>query len=316
MAPKDSASEPDQDDALAAAVDELYAGDLDQFTPRRNELAKRSRAAGDKEVAKAITALRKPTQAAFTINRLARTDPSAIDELITVGGELRRAQRSTDAESLRELNKTRRALLNSLVRRAFEVIEQQSPTASQQDDISATFQAALADPDLAQQLQGGTLVKAAESSGFGFTPPELTLVRSSASRRAAVGDGLAAVMSTKDEESANAGVADTKAADTDAAVASAAAEKEAKATAREKAARQKADQRAVARQRAQSEVDAADAAVHTAVVAIDAGQQLIRMLQRQLTDARRELENAQKAAKDAETRQRKAREALNKLQSD
>ena len=304
---------------LDKAVDELYALDLDQFTPRRTELAKAARTAGDKDAAKAITALRKPTQSAFTINRLARTDPATIDSLVEVGADMRTAQRSADGKQLRELNTQRRRLLDNLTKRAFEIIGQQSPSAGQREEVNATLMAALADPSVAEQLQQGILVRAAESSGFGFSPPELTLIRSPLKPSSATAtepeSKIAApakrgkAVATEPRTAAKADQADSE---PDSAAVARKREKDAEAERRAAAEerRQQAQAKEVAR--AQAEADAADDAVHAAVAAIDATQQLIRMLQRQLTDARRELEEHQKDAKSAENRQRKAREALNK----
>lgn len=290
----------DEESRLEAAIDELYAADLDQFTPRRTELAKAARAAGDKDVAKAISALRKPTQSAFTMNRLARTDPSAIVGLIDIGAELRRAQRSADGKQLRELNAQRRSLLDSLTRRAFEIIGQQSPSSGQREEVNATLTAALADPTVAGQLQQGVLVQAAESSGFGFSPPELTLIRNPVKRPE--------VSSNPAPTPVEKAVADRKSTETEEAIRKAAVGRQAE-TDRRRANRERRDALLT---KAQYEAEAADEAVNTAMAAIEADQQLIRVLQHRLNEARRRLEEDAKHAKLAETRQRRAREALNK----
>ncbi|MGH3207017.1 MAG: hypothetical protein ACRDNO_04590, partial [Trebonia sp.] len=59
-------------DRVAAAAEALYGADPEAFTGRRGELAAAARDAGDKAAAKAITALRKPTRAAWVVNQLAR----------------------------------------------------------------------------------------------------------------------------------------------------------------------------------------------------------------------------------------------------
>jgi hypothetical protein len=311
--------------ALEDAVEALYAADLDSFTATRTELAKAAKSAGDREGAAAITALRKPTVAAFTVNRLARTDPDAVEQLIDLGKRLQQAQRTTDAGAMRELNKERRQLLSELVTRAFDVVGQQSPSAAAQEDVSATFQAALADSSVAEALRSGTLVKAAESAGFGFTAPELTLLPGGASARS----GAAAPKRPKDGEGGGTKVA---AAGRRAGRADAAPEGQDKAeqdrtdekadvdNAKDKARKEQADKaqrqeekRRAEKERAQAEVTAADSAVDEAIAAIEAGQQRIRRLQHELLDARSDLEAAQQAARTAEARQKKARTALNRL---
>ncbi len=291
---------------LDDAVDELYALDLDRFIPRRNELAKAAKADGDKEAAAAIGGLRKPTQSAFTINRLARTDPGAIDALVEVGTDLQRAQTAGDGKALRELNTQRRRLLDQLTRRAFEIIGQQSPTAGQREEVTATLTAALADTGVADQLRQGILVRAAESSGFGFSPPELTLIRSPRPAAAAEAPPERETPSTP-----------SKADEKDDQQADQKAVRERAAEARADAARAKQERERAAHDRAvaaaQAEADAADAAVQDAVDRAGAAQQLITRLQRELSAARRALEEAQKQTKTAEQKQKSARAALNKV---
>jgi hypothetical protein len=62
-------------DLLADAVARLYEADPDEFMPLRKDLAEAARAEGDKDAAKKITGLRKPTRSAWVVNRLVRTDP-------------------------------------------------------------------------------------------------------------------------------------------------------------------------------------------------------------------------------------------------
>ncbi|MBO0806417.1 MAG: hypothetical protein J2P25_25490, partial [Nocardiopsaceae bacterium] len=71
-------------DRVTAAATELYGADPGAFTARRKELADEARAAGDRDAAKRITALRKPTRAAWAVNRLARADPGAPERLATL----------------------------------------------------------------------------------------------------------------------------------------------------------------------------------------------------------------------------------------
>jgi hypothetical protein len=57
---------------LEDAVDELYGLPVADFTARRNELARATRAAKDRATATAITALKKPAVHVWLANRLAR----------------------------------------------------------------------------------------------------------------------------------------------------------------------------------------------------------------------------------------------------
>src|ERR687891_633946 len=55
-----------------AAIADLYGLPLDEFTPARNELAKRLRGEGDRETAERVKELAKPSVAAWTVNQIAR----------------------------------------------------------------------------------------------------------------------------------------------------------------------------------------------------------------------------------------------------
>src|SRR4051794_16329142 len=76
------------------AKPDLYGLPLDEFTGARDAEAKRLRAEGDADGAKAAKALRKPSRAAWAINRAVRAEPGAMWDLIDAGERLTRAQNS------------------------------------------------------------------------------------------------------------------------------------------------------------------------------------------------------------------------------
>jgi hypothetical protein len=164
-------------DLLGEAVEELYSADPEEFTQRRGELAAAARSAGQAATARQIAALRKPTRSAWVINQLARTDPDAVSRLAELGEELRAAERSRDGSNLRELSQARRQLIAALVRQALAASGQQGAPAVLREDITATLAAALADPEVAGQIQLGMLLRPARRSGFGTEQgPALALV--------------------------------------------------------------------------------------------------------------------------------------------
>lgn len=164
-------------DHLAAAIADLYGGDLTQFTRRRTALAAQARISGDSAAAKAITALRKPTKAAFVVNRLFRSDPRAATQLSDLGAELRAVQRSADAHQMRKLTGTRKELVDALSDQAFEAALERSPTPALREEVTATLKAALADARVTEMMTQGTLLKSVEWDGFGFpSAPELSVV--------------------------------------------------------------------------------------------------------------------------------------------
>ena len=148
------------------AIAELYAGDPDVFIERRRELASQARAAGDREAAKTIGGLGKPTRSAWIVNNLIHADPGVAVSLAELGGKLRSGD-ALDGASIRELSRGRRELVDNLVRRAMDEAGQGSPSVALRDEVTDTFNAALADPDVAEQVTAGTLLKAVHWAGFG-----------------------------------------------------------------------------------------------------------------------------------------------------
>jgi hypothetical protein len=168
----------DRTDAVDAAARILYAAAPEDFMTRRSELAAQARADGAGDAARAIEKLRKPTVAAWVVNALVLDDPSVVDRLSELGDRLRAAQHALDAGRLRELSTERRALVATLTKAAMTKAGRASVGAGLRDEVSGTFEAALADPDVAARL--GRLQRSEQWSGFGFAPsgaPELTLVQ-------------------------------------------------------------------------------------------------------------------------------------------
>lgn len=147
------------------ALDELYAAKLEDFTALRTKLAGEAKKRGDADAAKRISAARKPTTAAWVVNRLALADEDVTQRLKGLGERLRDAHAAMDGERIRELSAEQRRLVNDLTRTAFEEAELKRPTGALHDDVTGTLQAAIADPDVADRL--GRLTKAEEWSGFG-----------------------------------------------------------------------------------------------------------------------------------------------------
>src|ERR1700689_5061542 len=154
-------------DLLADAVAELYQADPDDFTQRRQELAAEAREAGEPAVAKQIAGLRKPTRSAWVVNRLVREDPQVTARLAALAAELRDGP-SMDGTRIRELTTARSRLVDELTRQALQVSDLPAPPAALREEVSATLDAAIADPAVAANL--GTLVRAAHWAGFGLAP--------------------------------------------------------------------------------------------------------------------------------------------------
>jgi hypothetical protein len=146
-------------------LDELYWVRPEDFTAVRSRLAAAAKERGDGARARQIAASRKPTMAAWTVNRLALSRSKAKQRLTELGQRLRAAHAAMDGDQIRELSAEQRKLIDELCRAAFDAAEMTDPSAALREDVTGTLQAAIADPDVAARL--GRLAKAERWSGFG-----------------------------------------------------------------------------------------------------------------------------------------------------
>jgi hypothetical protein len=146
------------------ALDRLYAARPEDFTAQRTRLAAEAKRSGDAAAAKQISGSRKPTVAAWVANLLALRG-TARASLADLGARLREAHAAMDGEAIRTLTGEQRRLVDELSRAGFLAAGVAEPSAALRDDVTATLQAAVADPDVAARL--GRLTKAEQWSGFG-----------------------------------------------------------------------------------------------------------------------------------------------------
>jgi hypothetical protein len=150
---------------MADELDELYEGKPEEFTALRTKLAAAAKQRGDAEAAKQIAAARKPTTAAWVVNRLAIREQDTRTRLAGLGERLKDAHTAMDGDRIRELSREQRRLVDDVAKAAFEEAELAEPSGALRDDVIGTLQAAIADPDVAARL--GRLTKAEQWSGFG-----------------------------------------------------------------------------------------------------------------------------------------------------
>ncbi len=291
----------DESPALREAFAVLYGGAPESFLDERKRLSAQARSEGDAAAAKSIGALRKPTVAASVVNRYVYESPDSVDRLLDVGTRLRAAHEALDAAQLRELSAERRALVAELTAAAFEASGQDSPPAGQRDEVTNTFDAAVADPEIAGRL--GRLTRSESWSGFGVAPltgPALTLVRG----------GRDAARSTR--PAARRKQAPTT-SDPPAAPPPPPAEP------RRSAAETRKAKRAVDKARATFEE--ADAALQSAEQEERSASERIREISAQLSELQRELEQrkqdrdrSRRAVKAGRTKRREARSALDRAE--
>ncbi len=318
-------------DLLAEAAAELYAGDPAAFTERRGALAAQARAAGQAVAAKQITALRKPTYTAWLVNQLVRADPGVASRLTELGQELRSAGAALDGARIRELSQQRRRLVDDLVRQALSLPGAGPPSAAVREELTATFGAALADPEVAGQVAAGTLVRAVHRADFTPAGPGLTLVpplpadRPSASRSSTPAPATGRTRTRPGGAGqAAAGAAAPARAGRDEPRAVPAAGRERQRTAavaereRQRAERERQRQRAEQeRNRAIAEAEQAVAEAAQAEAAAAAAERdqraVVRHLEDQLSEAKQQLTEARRKARQAADAERAARRALGRL---
>ena len=160
---------PDDERDLADIAVELYAVKPDEFIAARDEHVRRARESGRASLAKAVAALRRPNQSAWLINQLARDQAEAVDELFDLGDSLRAAHQHGDGAELQRISAERRKAEAALIRRARALGAQAGidVTADMARETEETLAAALASPEVAEEVRAGRLTKPVAYSGFG-----------------------------------------------------------------------------------------------------------------------------------------------------
>lgn len=144
-------------------IGRLYGLPQNEFVSARNALAKELRGAGEREQGDAIAALEKPSALAWAVNQLRRAEPEAIDRLLAVAEELRKAQAGSKADRVRELTGEQQSLVRGLVRAAGQL----DVSAATLDKVGAALVNASVDPASREALEQGRLVREPEPVGFG-----------------------------------------------------------------------------------------------------------------------------------------------------
>jgi hypothetical protein len=155
-------------------LDSLYAAALDDFVAERDALAKRLRAAGDREAADRVKSLRKPSVAVWAVNQLARKEGKDYRALLQAGDKLRKAQEQVlggeSPAKLQEAATAERDLVDRLTAKARALLEDddQKPTEATIRRVSGTLHAAATRPELREAAENGRLEHEEETAGFGF----------------------------------------------------------------------------------------------------------------------------------------------------
>jgi hypothetical protein len=152
-------------------ADRLYGLELDEFTPARDAAAKELRKEKRRDEAAVVAKLRKPSAAAWLVNRLARERREDVDALLEAGEALRDAQeRAVAGEGaggdLREAADAERRAVDELVRAARELEPGgRKPSQAALEQVRATLHAAAADPTVREGVRAGRLVREVAAGG-------------------------------------------------------------------------------------------------------------------------------------------------------
>jgi hypothetical protein len=118
--------------------------------------------------------LRKPSQASWALNQVARRDPDSVARLLEAGGALRRAQDAVmsgegDAAALREAGEAEREAAGPLLESAARVLGERGRAATPQllERVRETLHAAAGDEEVARRLEAGRLVEDHQAVGLG-----------------------------------------------------------------------------------------------------------------------------------------------------
>lgn len=150
-------------------ADELYAVPPDEFIGARDAAVATARERGDRELAKAIGRLRRPTKAAWLANLLARHRAAQLEGLLGLATGLADAQRTLDGTALRQLSSKRHQLVAAMAREAGRLAQEAGDPAAEGvlRELQGILDAALARPEIAEQVRSGRLTRTLSYTGFG-----------------------------------------------------------------------------------------------------------------------------------------------------
>jgi hypothetical protein len=154
-------------------VDRLYGLPLEEFTTRRNSLARELREAGEREAGDRVKTLPKPSISAWVVNQLARRERLQMRSLLTAGERLRKAQeellRGGTRDELQEAFERQREVVGALLESATEVLRSAGHPATDAtlERVRGTLTSAAGDEEGKRLVQEGRLTEDLDPAGFG-----------------------------------------------------------------------------------------------------------------------------------------------------
>jgi hypothetical protein len=154
---------------LDAELDRLYGLPLGEFTAARNELAKQLRGEGNREEAEHVKALRKPSVAAWLVNRIARERELDVQRLLKASETLRSAQAEAAAghtEAFADARRDEHQALERLAEAAQEIAAREGSGQAAVAQATQTLRAAALTDEGRELLKRGRLSEELEPPGF------------------------------------------------------------------------------------------------------------------------------------------------------
>jgi hypothetical protein len=174
------------------AVDELYCLPIEEFTPRRDALAKELRGDGQRDAATWVKGLRKPSAAAWVVNQLARSRTREAKELLAAGDGLRAAHErvvagEAGADELRAAADAEHEAARALVTDAPGLLDRDGhpPSGPTLERVAETIRAVALDDEARAGFEKGRLTRERSASGFGPLSPSGPVARRKDGKRKA-----------------------------------------------------------------------------------------------------------------------------------
>jgi hypothetical protein len=175
-------------------LDDLYREYPDGFVAGRDKLAKELRAAGDRDEADRVRKLRRPSNAAWLINRAALTSPARLKEFTDASRNLEAAQeralegKDSGAQKWRAAAARERAAVEAVVDAAESAARDagHAPNARVLELVGETLRAASGDPELRERVLSGRVEREQSAATLGTpagAPPRRAAFTASAKRR-------------------------------------------------------------------------------------------------------------------------------------
>jgi hypothetical protein len=143
-----------------------------RFVAVRDELVRKARTAGNRELARELQSLRRPTRSAWLVNLLSRYERAPMEHLSVLGRELREAQTRLDETAIRRLSAQRQQMITDLLERACRRAAEAGlpPDNVVLSEVEDTLRAALVDLAASSTVLSGRLVRPMVHIGFGPMP--------------------------------------------------------------------------------------------------------------------------------------------------